>query len=236
MKKFKDLLFVFCAVAIAATSITAAVIFRSGMGKSSSTRDDSRSRSPGKSRIIADDSFNRLFGRTGPEDGDIGPVKLEFRLVHWENDTVVPRYVEYRLNGGDPVTCPYVPYNDAEILVEESRDPKTHELKTEYTLVEKEVQMTGDDINDSYVLRDEFGKYEIMIYFNRKGTADFADLTGRNVGRRLAIVIDGQLYSAPVLRTMIDDGTAVITGDFSLEEAKRVSAALRRGRRSKGKD
>jgi preprotein translocase subunit SecD len=144
--------------------------------------------------------------------------------------------LEYIREGGNPVTCPYVPYSEAEILTEEIPDEKTHELKTEYTLVEKEVQMTGDDINDSYVSRNEFGKYEIMIFFNEKGTAEFADLTGANVGRRLAIVIDGQLYSAPVLRTKIDGGTAVITGSFSLEEARRVSAALRRGRRSKGKD
>ena len=93
MKKFKDVLFVFCAVAIAATSITAAVIFRSGMGRSSSTRDDSGSRSSGKSGSIADDGFKRLIDRTDPEGEEIRPVKLEFRLVHPKNDIVVPRYL-----------------------------------------------------------------------------------------------------------------------------------------------
>ena len=233
-KTTRDLLTVFCAVAIAASSITAALIFRSKIDQSSSTPAGSGSGSSWQGgRVSAYDPF---IDRSGPEDGEIRPVKLEFRLVHPMNDTVVPRYVDYIRNGGDPATCPYVPYSEAEILTEENLDEKLHELKTEYTLVEKEVRMTGDDINDSYVSRNEFGQYEIMIFFNEKGAVEFSELTGAHVGERLAIVIDGRLYSAPVLRTKIDGGTAVITGDFSLEEARRVSAALRRGRRSKGKD
>jgi SecD/SecF fusion protein len=60
---------------------------------------------------------------------------------------------------------------------------------------------------------------EVSLTFTSEGAAIFAELTRRNVGRLLAIVLDGELYSAPVIRVPILDGRASISGDFSMAEA-----------------
>ena len=154
-------------------------------------------------------------------------AKLEFRLVHPNNDAAVRDFMEYLAAGGDPDEYDRTP-SEAEFLSEERRDDNNR-LYTDYTLVETTVQMEGDNIKDSYVTMNEFGQREILLFFNNAGTVQFGEITGANVGRRLAIVLDGQLYSAPTLLTKIDGGTARITGSFSQDEAKSVSDALKSG-------
>ena len=153
-------------------------------------------------------------------------AKLEFRLVHPNNDVEVPKFMAYLAQGGDPDSYPDTP-SEAEFLSEERRDGNN--LITDYTLVETTVQMEGDNIKDSYVTMNEFGQREILLFFNNAGTIQFGEVTGKHVGERLAIVLDGQLYSAPTLLSKIDGGTARITGSFSQEEAKSVSDALKSG-------
>ncbi len=62
--------------------------------------------------------------------------------------------------------------------------------------------------------------------FNAKGAELFGKVTQNNVGRDLAIVLDGELYSAPVIRSAILDGNAVIEGDFTLSEAYSLANVL----------
>lgn len=69
----------------------------------------------------------------------------------------------------------------------------------------------------------------VRLTFNRKGAARFAAVTGQNVGRRLAIVLDGTVQSAPVIQERISGGTAMITGIDSMEEAKELAVVLRAG-------
>lgn len=154
-------------------------------------------------------------------------AKLEFRLVHPNNDVEVPKFMAYLAAGGDPDSYPDTP-SEAEFLAEERRDDHNN-LYTDYTLVETTVQMEGDNIKDSYVTMNEFGQREILLFFNTAGTVQFGEVTGKHVGERLAIVLDGQLYSAPTLLSKIDGGTARITGSFSQDEAKSVSDALKSG-------
>ena len=154
-------------------------------------------------------------------------AKLEFRLVHPNNDVEVPKVMAYLAAGGDPDSYPDTP-SEAEFLAEERRDDHNN-LYTDYTLVETTVQMEGDNIKDSYVTMNEFGQREILLFFNTAGTVQFGEVTGKHVGERLAIVLDGQLYSAPTLLSKIDGGTARITGSFSQDEAKSVSDALKSG-------
>lgn len=154
-------------------------------------------------------------------------AKLEFRLVHPNNDSEVPKFMAYLAQGGDPDSYPDTP-SEAEFLAEERRDDHNN-LYTDYTLVETTVQMEGDNIKDSYVTMNEFGQREILLFFNTAGTVQFGEVTGKHVGERLAIVLDGQLYSAPTLLSKIDGGTARITGSFSQDEAKSVSDALKSG-------
>lgn len=69
----------------------------------------------------------------------------------------------------------------------------------------------------------------VQVKFNDAGTKLFADITSANVGRPLAIFLDGQLISAPVVRVAIPDGTAIISGGFKADEAKALASNLNLG-------
>jgi preprotein translocase subunit SecD len=76
------------------------------------------------------------------------------------------------------------------------------------------------------------GRPQIAITFTDKGRETFAEVTRKNVGRRLAIIVDGQLLSAPKIATEIPGGKAAISGNFSKEEAadlaSKINAAAKR--------
>ncbi len=69
----------------------------------------------------------------------------------------------------------------------------------------------------------------VLLFFNEEGKKIFADVTTRNVGKRFAIFLDGQIISDPVIQTPIVDGVASITGGFSIEEAKKLAQRLNEG-------
>ena len=97
-------------------------------------------------------------------------------------------------------------------------------------LVESAVLMTGDVVTDARVR--EGGRLEgpyVEVRLNRRGTDTFAALTAQNVGRNLAIVLDGTVYSAPVIKEPIPGGDVQITGNFSFEEAHNLAIVLRSG-------
>jgi len=66
----------------------------------------------------------------------------------------------------------------------------------------------------------------ISLTFTRTGARKFANCTGDNIGRRLAIVLDNTVYSAPVIQDRIPDGKAMITGQFTEQEAKSLAILL----------
>lgn len=94
---------------------------------------------------------------------------------------------------------------------------------------------TPTTLNGSYLSKasvdfDEFGgKPQVTLEFNSAGAKLFEDLTKRNLQKRLAIFLDGLPISAPVVQTVISGGRAVITGNFSVEEAKTLSRRLNAG-------
>jgi preprotein translocase subunit SecD len=65
--------------------------------------------------------------------------------------------------------------------------------------------------------------------FNKKGGRVFARLTGDNVNKRLAIVLDNTVYSAPNIRSKITGGNAIIEGSFTMEDARDLAIVLRAG-------
>ena len=108
-------------------------------------------------------------------------------------------------------------------MVQSSRTGK----KTVQTcFVQIHPEMSGVNISDARVVMSEFGQRQIMLEFNSAGAKQFGEVTEKNVGRRLGIVLDGTLYSAPVIQQAIFGGNASITGDFSQEEADNVATAL----------
>lgn len=98
-------------------------------------------------------------------------------------------------------------------------------------LIAKDASLTGDLLVDA---RTEFsskgfGEPYVSIRLNSKGADIFAGVTAANVGKRLAIVLDGEVRSAPMIREAIPSGQAQITGNFSIDEANDLAVVLRAG-------
>ena len=86
--------------------------------------------------------------------------------------------------------------------------------------------MDGKDVSMAYPGKDQWGKRKIDLRFNSRGAEEFKNVTGKNVNRQLAIVLDGRLYCAPSIRQEIAGGSAEITGSFSEDEVKSIADAL----------
>ncbi len=90
--------------------------------------------------------------------------------------------------------------------------------------------LTGADLKSAQVVFDsQTGKPAISIKFSKEGGDKFAEITGRNIGKQLPIILDNQIISAPVVQTKITGGDAQITGTFTIDEAKQLSIQLNAG-------
>jgi protein-export membrane protein SecD len=100
-------------------------------------------------------------------------------------------------------------------------------------VLKKNPEMTGGSIAtaEARVGLDQTnpGGWGVSMTMTPRGRADFSRVTGANVGRQLAIVLDAKVSSAPVIRERIPSGDASITGSFGLEEAKDLAIVLRAG-------
>ena len=148
-----------------------------------------------------------LIGRT---------AQLEFKLV---DDQVSP---ETALKNGPPP--------GSEILYETSVDPATQRTRSIPFLLKKRTVLTGEYLTDARVRYDQNKRsYYVAIDFDRKGARIFERITGENIHKRLAIVLDNKVHSAPEIQDRIAGGSAVITGSFSAEEAEDLAIVLRAG-------
>jgi preprotein translocase subunit SecD len=142
---------------------------------------------------------------------------LEFKLL----DEQTP--VEQALAGRLPET--------SEVLYERRVDKETKvERKIPY-VVQKRTLLTGSELTRAEVQADpnSTGNWQVAIEFTATGTRIFGEVTEQNVARRLAIVLDGTLYSAPRINERIPGGRAVITGQFTVNEARDLAIVLRAG-------
>ncbi|QOG12104.1 protein translocase subunit SecD [Arcobacter sp. FWKO B] len=89
--------------------------------------------------------------------------------------------------------------------------------------------LTGEDVVDARVVFDETNQPVINFTLSSAGARIFGDFTAKNIGNRLAIVLDGKVYSSPVIRERIGGGSGQISGGFSVMEAGNVAIALRSG-------
>ncbi|MDD5599270.1 MAG: protein translocase subunit SecD, partial [Victivallaceae bacterium] len=144
-------------------------------------------------------------------------AKLRFCLVHKDNVRLIREYES------DPKSFT-VPSGYKLMKMEEFR--KGQKAKVSLYFIKKRWSMSGKNITDAFPTLDEYGKRKIILRFNTEGGNHFAKLTADNVGRQLAIILDGKLYSAPVINSAITGGSAEITGQFSQEECKAISDAL----------
>ena len=89
--------------------------------------------------------------------------------------------------------------------------------------------LDGGMLTDAYVGFDQNNRPQINFSLNSEGAEIFGDFTGRSVGKHLAVVLDGKVYSAPVINERIGGGSGVISGDYTIMEAKDLAIALRSG-------
>ncbi len=135
---------------------------------------------------------------------------LEFKLV--EDD---PDLLQQALNGKVP----------------EGYELKYMEVNGEKTplLLHKKPVLTGRYLVNAFMDYGRFGEPEVKIKFNRKGARIFSRVTGENVGKLLAIVLDGKVQSAPRIKEKIPSGEAIISGRFTIKEASDLALVLRAG-------
>lgn len=137
---------------------------------------------------------------------------LEFRLVHPRSDELIEE------GFGEP---------GYERMVETRIDQQGNEIKNPYLVkIGPEKGLTGKYVTRAFVSPDIIGRWEINMEFNSEGARLFGEVTSENTGRQLAIVLDGELYSAPAINTPILNGKAVITGDFDYQEAYGLANVL----------
>ena len=89
----------------------------------------------------------------------------------------------------------------------------------EFKNEEGETCLTGTDLADAHEQTDQAGQNLVSLEFSAEGGKKFADLTSKNVGRTIAILLDGEVLTAPRVNEAITGGKAVITGNKTLEEA-----------------
>ena len=145
----------------------------------------------------------------------VASSKLEFRLVHPEN-------------AGSPNrgAFPAAPVGYELLREKSSRGEAGQSLAY---LVSRHVEMSGTGVDRAFVSRNQYGAISIALRFTAEGAKQFAAVTANHIHRRLAIVLDGKLYCAPVIQSAIRGGQAEITGHFSLEEAENIADALNSG-------
>jgi SecD/SecF fusion protein len=135
---------------------------------------------------------------------------LEFRLVSPTSDQDVK----------DGIVQP-----GYEILKRKERMRNGRE-RTEEVEVKKRAEMDGSGIKSAMVVRGNLGEPEIHFTLDADGAERFAQITRDNVHQRLAIILDKELYSAPVIQTPIETGSGQITGQFDNKEAFELANVL----------
>jgi preprotein translocase subunit SecD len=119
---------------------------------------------------------------------------------------------------------------DSQILFEKKVNKETGAVTKFPILVRKDAMLTGALLSEARVNLDtQFSTPHVSITFNPEGAKRFEEVTGANVKKRLAIVLDNTVYSAPVIQEKIAGGSAQITGSYGMEEAKDLSIVLKAG-------
>ncbi|HIA32235.1 MAG TPA: protein translocase subunit SecD, partial [Nitrospinaceae bacterium] len=122
-----------------------------------------------------------------------------------------------------------IPEGD-EILYKREENVETGEVTKTPFLVKKRTVLTGETLSGAEVRYDsDFNEPYVAITFNSIGAMIFQEVTRANVKKRLAIVLDDNVYSAPVIQEEIAGGRAQITGQFTTEEARDLAIILRAG-------
>jgi len=141
---------------------------------------------------------------------------LEFKMVDEAGD--LKKAMDGQIPEGD------------ELLYERRVDTESGAVRQTPILIKKEAVLTGDLLTDARVAIDsQLNEPYVSITFDDEGARIFADVTNQNVNKRMAIILDRNVYSAPVIREKIGGGRAQISGSFTHETATDLAIVLRAG-------
>jgi preprotein translocase subunit SecD len=115
------------------------------------------------------------------------------------------------------------PVGAGEVLLPSSDEPGI------YYLLEDLPVVSGEELVDSQPSFDEDGQAAVSFRFDTTGARAFGDYTAANIGQLFAIVLDGEVISAPRINSHIPGGSGIITGNFTIEESTRLAVLLRSG-------
>ncbi len=142
-------------------------------------------------------------------------AKLEFRMVYPDNGERLRA-----IDAGTEVIPPEYRIETHKIEGEGDQKPTEERL-----LVKKKADLGGDRVTGSNAEYDQQG-WGVSLRFDSVGAKKFGEITEANVGHRFAIVLDGVIQSAPVIRTAIYGGNAQITGNFTEQQARNLASVL----------
>jgi preprotein translocase subunit SecD len=149
---------------------------------------------------------------------------LEFRI------TRLPKEGGRGFTSTDEILAHYGGHlpDDVEILPGDDNDAASGTKATHYWAVEKRRTVTGRDLRNARPEQGQMNQPIVAFTFNPEGANAFGDLTAANIGNGLAIVLDGRILSAPVIKSHITD-SGVIEGSFTNQQVQDLSTALRSG-------
>ncbi|MEM9444051.1 MAG: protein translocase subunit SecD [Verrucomicrobiota bacterium] len=142
-------------------------------------------------------------------------AKLEFKLVHPQNEVLLSQ-----IKAGQEE----IPF-DHEILPLWDRDKEGNRIKREI-LVTRKTEMGGKHVTTAFPTLGQLGMPEVIINFDSKGSDLFGKLTASNIGRRLAIVLDREVYTAPNIQSAIYGSCQISGGDMTRAEAEEIASVL----------
>ncbi len=116
-----------------------------------------------------------------------------------------------------------------EILFERITNTETGAVTKSPYIITKTAALAGDLLSDARVSIGEFNAPYVSITFDNEGAVLFEQITQKNVQRRLAIVLDGNIYSSPRIQEKISGGRAQVSGTFTHQEASDLAIILRAG-------
>ncbi len=146
-------------------------------------------------------------------------AKLDFRVVHVDSDSLVQKEK-------DPDFRAPIEFERMELKASADDTAGSGQILYVKRFPER---IAGRHIKRAFPSVNQFGTYSVSLEFNAEGAKLFHEVTTENVDRRLAIVLDGTVYSAPNINEPIAGGRAEISGSFSPEEANKLGVVLRCG-------
>jgi len=159
-------------------------------------------------------------------------IKDPERAIKIIGDTALLEFIEAEWSPGDARTISAEKLKEfygPEARLDYVKEVRDGRVESERPIILKKAVLTGADLKGAWPGLDQYGNPVVDIEFNPEGAKVFSDVTGRSVGKPIAILLDKKIISAPNVREPIPSGRAQISGNFSAEEVQDLVIKLKAG-------